>query len=75
MKLVDRNLTWLFLSQAATWVMTLVVMLVVPRLLGAENLGTYTYAAAYVGFFTLAAGLGTSTLMTREVARDYSIVP
>ena len=54
---------------------SLVVMLLVPRLLGAENFGSFGFATAYVGFFTLAAGLGTSTLIPREVARDYSIVP
>jgi O-antigen/teichoic acid export membrane protein len=73
--LVSRNLVWLLLSQLATWAMTLVVMLVLPGLLGAENLGSLTFAGAYVAFFALAAGLGTSPLLGREIARDYSIVP
>ncbi len=65
---------WLLLSQVATWVMTLLVVLLMPGYLGAEGLGTFSFASTYVAFFTLAAGLGTSTLMTREIARDRSIV-
>ncbi len=74
MSLVGRNMTWLLLSQVATWVLSLFVAVAVPRLLGAELLGTYNVTVAYVGFFTLAAGLGTSILMTREIARDRSIL-
>ena len=75
MSAVNRNLVWLLISQALTWAMSLVAMLVVPRLLGASSLGSYGFSVAYVGFFGLAIGLGTSTFLVREIARDHSVVP
>ena len=70
MNTVSRNLSWLLLSQLATWAMTLLVILLVPRYLGASGFGEFTFVVAYVGFFQLAGGLGTSIFMTREIARD-----
>ncbi|MET0143883.1 MAG: flippase [Ilumatobacteraceae bacterium] len=75
MNTVGRNLVWLLVAQVATWSMSLVVVLLVPHFLGAEGFGEYAFALAYVGFFQLAGGLGTSIYMTREVARDQTLVP
>ena len=74
MNLVGRNFIWLIASQLATWVLSLLMVLVVPGILGADVFGTLSFTGAYVGFFTLAASLGTSILLTREVARDRTIV-
>ena len=32
------------------------------------------FATYYVAFFALLAGMGTPTLLTREIARDHSLV-
>ena len=74
MNTVGRNMVWLLVSQLATWVMSLVVVLVVPHFLGADGFGELAFAVAYVGFFQLAGALGTSIFMTREIARDQSLV-
>jgi O-antigen/teichoic acid export membrane protein len=71
---IKKNLFALLVTQVATWVISLVVLVVAPDYLGDAGLGKFTYAMAFVGFFTLAAGLGTPTYLVREVARDHSIV-
>ena len=62
------------LSQVATWALSPIMIVLFPRFLGVEDYGTWAFVSAYVGFFALAAGFGMSPLMTREVARDHSIV-
>jgi O-antigen/teichoic acid export membrane protein len=71
---VNRNLVWLLLSQLATWSVSLVVILVVPHFLGAANFGEFSFAYAYVNFFVLAGSFGTSAYITRELARNHSLL-
>jgi O-antigen/teichoic acid export membrane protein len=71
---IKKNMFALLVTQAATWVISLVVLAVAPDYLGDDGFGKLTYATAYVAFFILAAELGTPTYMTKEVARDHSIV-
>ena len=40
----------------------------VSRVLGAENIGTYSYAVSIVSYFTLFAALGTASYGSREIA-------
>jgi O-antigen/teichoic acid export membrane protein len=68
------NFVYLLLSQLATWSITLVVLVVVPDLLGPDGFGQIGFAAAYIQFFVIGASLGTATFLTREVARDHSIL-
>jgi O-antigen/teichoic acid export membrane protein len=74
MSYIKKNMFALLVSQAATWIISLVVLAVVPDYLGDDGFGKLTFATAYVAFFILAAELGTPTYMTKEVARDHSIV-
>lgn len=74
MSLIRKNIFWLLVSQAATWIATFVTLIVVPNKLGSNDFGDYSYATMYVQFFTLAAGLGTSAYLSRAIARDYSLV-
>lgn len=74
MSQVGRNVLWLLASQLATWVASLVTVIVAPGLLGSTDFGDLSYATGFVMFFTLVAGLGTSTLMSREVARDHDVI-
>lgn len=73
MSVIRRNIFWLLVSQAATWVATLVALLIVPNKLGSTDLGTFGFATGYVQFFALFAGLGTATYLSREIARDPTI--
>jgi O-antigen/teichoic acid export membrane protein len=74
MSLIRKNIFWLLVSQAATWVATLAALLIVPNRLGSTDFGTFTFVTAYVQFFALAAGLGTSVFLSRAIARDYGLV-
>lgn len=72
MRTVLRNITWLLLSQAITWGLAVVLLIIAPRYLGDRDFGRAFVAVTFVGFFELAANLGTATYVTREVARDTS---
>ena len=67
---LKRNLVHLLTYQLMTWIVTFLFLIYAPRKLGTDAMGAYGYAVAYVGFFTLIAGLGTSTVLVRDVARD-----
>lgn len=75
MSVIGKNIFWLVISQLATWVATLVTLLIVPDRLGKLDFGAYSFAFAYMMFFSLVAGLGTSTYLARAVARDPEIIP
>jgi O-antigen/teichoic acid export membrane protein len=70
----SHSFVYLLASQLATWVVTLAVLVVVPDLTGPDGFGEIGFAAIYMGFFTLAASLGTGTYLTRAIARDSSIL-
>src|SRR4051794_10402925 len=69
-----RNITHLLAYQVLTWVVTFVFLIFAPRELGSDAMGAVGYAVAYVGFFALLAGLGTSTVLLRDIARDHTIL-
>lgn len=71
---VRKNLASLLLSQLLTWMVSFVLLVEAPDRLGKSAWGTVSYASAFVGFFILVAGLGTNTLLTREVARDQALL-
>src|SRR5262245_15934183 len=71
---ITRNLTWLILTQMATWAISIVVLIVAPRSLGDDRFGELTFALTYVGFFQLVALLGTGTYLIKSVARDHDRV-
>lgn len=72
MGLIAKNMAALLGSQLATWAVSLVMVVIVPRQLGDGQFGRLSVAFAFVGFFGLLAGLGTSQFITKEVARDRS---
>jgi len=74
MGVIRKNILWLLMSQAATWLATLVTLVIVPNSLGSADFGSFAYAYGYVGFFTLAAGLGTGAYISRAIARDYGLI-
>ncbi len=71
---IERNLVGLLSSQIATWLITLVSLVIVPRRLGPEAVGRLGFATAFVAFFTLIGLLGTNTFLVKTVARDRSKV-
>lgn len=65
-----RNLAHLFSSQVITWTLATIVTVVLPRYLGPENLGQLRLASAIWMMTQLFIGLGTSTYLTLEMARN-----
>ena len=71
---IGKNIVWLFMSQIATWLISVVLLVVAPDRFGAENFGKISFAIAFMGFFTLIGMLGTSSFLVRTVARDHTVV-
>ena len=74
MSAIRKNLISLLVSQVATWAVSLLILVRVPGYLGDETFGVLNFATYYMAFFALLAGMGTPTLLTREIARDHSLV-
>ncbi len=70
MSVIKRNLGWLLLSQCATWIVSVAVLIIAPRELGDAAFGQLTFAQVYVGFFELVAIFGTGTYLAKTLARD-----
>jgi len=66
---IKRNIGWLLLSQGATWIVSILTLLLVPNELGDELFGEISFAAVYVSFFGLVAGYGTNEFLTKTLSR------
>jgi O-antigen/teichoic acid export membrane protein len=71
---IGKNLVYLLMSQVATWSVTLLALIVVPRMLGPAAFGQFGFATNYVALFATIAGLGTSPLLIKLVAREHSVL-
>jgi O-antigen/teichoic acid export membrane protein len=67
---VVRNILALLVNQVGTWIITLVLTIVLPRYLGVDDFGLYSFAIAFVGFFALGMRLGTGTYLTWRIPRE-----
>jgi O-antigen/teichoic acid export membrane protein len=67
---VVRNIIALFINQVGSWILTLVLTLALPRYLGVDQFGLYSFAVAFVGFFALGMRLGTGTYLTWRIPRE-----
>jgi O-antigen/teichoic acid export membrane protein len=70
MHLIRRNLGWMMLSQCSTFLLSLVLLVIVPHKLGDTAFGQLSFAVVYVGFFDLLALFGTATFIIKVVSRD-----
>lgn len=71
---IARNVLSTLCTQCVSWALTLVVTLYVPAYLKDTGLGALTLATSFAGMFSVGIGLGTGTVLIREVARDPSSV-
>ena len=67
---VARNVLTTLAAQILSWAMSFGVMIVVTRYVGASGLGALTLAGSFAGVFGIGMALGTSTVLTRDIARD-----
>ena len=70
---VVKNILALLVNQVGTWIITLVLTIVLPRMLGVHNFGLYSFIIAFVGFFALGMRLGTGTYLTWRIPREPEI--
>lgn len=69
---VAGNVIVLGLAQLATWLSTGVAVVLMPRFLGDTNSGKFAICGTLLGFLSIAADLGTTGFLAREIARTGS---
>ncbi len=67
---IGANISALLGGQLATWSLTLVWTLVVPRILGPSGLGLIVLAWTASSLLAIIGGLASKTLLVREIAAD-----
>lgn len=67
---IVRNAAAMMSSQGITWATSFVLIIYLPRRLGAADYGKMQWAVALTGMFSILIDFGTSVYITREVARD-----
>jgi len=67
---VGANISALFGSQAATWSMTLLWALIVPRALGPDGMGLLVMAWSTSSLLSIVGGLSSKTLLVKEIASN-----
>lgn len=69
------NLAALSASQVTTWTLTLVWTVIVPRLLGPAGSGFLVLVWSANGLLMAICGMGSRTMLIREIARDRARAP
>jgi len=64
-----KNSAWLFIAEALSKVMALVVQIMAARYLGERGYGIFSFAFAFAGSFIVFIDIGLGIYLTREVAR------
>ena len=73
-KTITRNAGVLFISRFLTYTLAFFYTIYMARYLGATGFGIISFALAFTGILGIFSDLGLSTFMTREIARDKSVV-
>ena len=68
------NVGWRALSDIGSKAITLVLYAVIARELGAQGFGVFAFGLAFVMLVTTLANFGQDGILTREVARDRSLL-
>lgn len=69
-KRIFSNVLFLTGSQALSWLLASFNIIIIPRYLGPDNLGLFTWVTAIGSIIGVVANLGTSTFILREFSRD-----
>ncbi len=72
-KRVAKNTIVLLVAQIVTLVSGYLFLMYTAQYLGPKNFGILSFALAFASIFGLISDMGLSQLITREIARDYSI--
>lgn len=69
-KKIAKNTTALVVGDVISKIFSLVLIIYVAKYAGADGLGKYSFAFAFVGLFGIISGLGLDNLIVRELSRD-----
>jgi len=69
-KKIISNIFILYLAAIFGNILTLTLILAISRFLGADGLGKYSFAIAFVGLFSIISDLGVGTLMKRDLVKN-----
>lgn len=67
---LTKNFTVLLGSQVITWTLTMVLMVFLPRYLGAVNMGKLHFAVSIWSILGIIMAFGMDAFMVKEIARD-----
>jgi len=65
-----KNVFWLGIGQFGSRLIRSAITIYSARLLGATEYGIFSYALGIASFFTVFSDIGTSVILTREVAKE-----
>ena len=71
MKKVNKNFMYNMVYQILLYIIPLIVTPYISRVLGAENIGIYSYTYSIVTYFMLLTLLGINNYGTRNIARNH----
>ncbi|RXA20929.1 flippase [Methanosarcina sp. MSH10X1] len=73
-KRILKNSGYLLISRVATKVVSFFILLYIANYLGPANFGKYSFAFAFVYFFSFIPDLGIHQILVREAAKDETIM-
>lgn len=73
-KRIVKNTGYLFISRILTKVISFFILLYIANSLGPANFGKYSFAFAFVYFFSFIPDLGINQILVREAAKDEKIM-
>lgn len=65
---IGKNVVYNLILQSATWILPLLLTPYLARVLGADEIGVYSYTFSIVQYFVLLGTLGTTIYGTRQIA-------
>lgn len=72
MKKVNKNFLYNLIYQFFTFIIPLVTVPYISRILGANNIGIYSYTYSIINYFMLASMLGINNYGSKEIAKNSS---
>jgi O-antigen/teichoic acid export membrane protein len=66
---IFKNTLWLTLAEIADKGLLFILVVMMARYLGADNYGKFGFAINFVTLFSIIAGFGLNTYITREIAK------
>ncbi len=67
---IARNTSWFTVALIVQKIIAFVYFTYLARVLGAQDLGMYTFALSYISIFSIVIDFGTNHYITREIAKD-----